>query len=236
MARPKKQTVDYFPLYVNDSRTLRIVRRQFGNDGFAFWVTMLQILGRSEGHFFDYNSRDDWLDLVTQTYVMEEQAEEILAMLATLGMIDKELYDKKIIWVQHFVDEHVALYARRRVPLPIRPGTDGLPLSAVPIAQISGDDRTIKELPEAEEDGLKVTSMISCYEDELGRVLTPMDLDKLKDFADTYPDGWFEKAVEEVKGSKEPIKAPMRYIEKCLLNWEKESQPDESLEAEGDWK
>ena len=204
MARPKKQTVDYFPLYVNDSRTLRIVRRQYGNDGKAFWVTMLQILGRTEGHVYDYNKAADWFDLVTETDVTEEKAKEILETLATLGMIDKELWKEKIIWVQHFVDEHVALYTRRKVELPCRPSSLPVKPDDVPAA---GDD-------------LKVAGMIKYFEDEAKRMLTPNDFKSIVDFADNYPDGWFEKAVDEAVSNN--AKAPIRYIEKILESWKEE--------------
>lgn len=66
-------------------------------------------------------------------------------------------------------------------------------------------------------DDFKVAGMIKYYEDNLGRMLTPNDLDKLKDYADTYPDGWFEKAVDEAK--IHGAKAPMRYMEKIMETW-----------------
>ena len=204
MARPKKQTVDYFPHYVNTSKTLAIVQTQFGNDGFAFWFKMLQILGRTEGHVFDYNKNGDWLYLVTETHVPESKAKDLLETFATLGMIDKDLWEKKIIWVQHFVDEHVALYARRQIDLPRRPGAPSVALTT---------DVT-------ETDDLKVAGMIKYFEDTARRMLTPNDLMRLKDFADHYPDGWFEKAVDEAV--KNNVRSPMNYIEKILESWKTE--------------
>ena len=209
MARPKKQTVDYFPHYCNGSKTLKIVEAQYGNDGYAFWFKVLEILGKTEGHVFDYNDNGSWLFLLTETNVEDDKATGILETFASLGMIDKDLWEKNIIWVQHFVDEHVALYARRQVDLPQRPGGN-LPLSAV------------KELREGAkiEDDLKVAGMIKYYEDTARRMLTPKDLENLKDFADNYPDGWFEKAVDEAV--KNNAKAPIRYIEKILESWKTE--------------
>lgn len=45
MARPKKQTVDYFPHFVKGGRTIFILENKFGNDGYAFWFKLLEILG-----------------------------------------------------------------------------------------------------------------------------------------------------------------------------------------------
>ena len=208
MARPKKQTVDYFPHYVNPSKTLRILQTQHGNDGYAFWFKMLQILGRTEGHAYDYNKAAEWMDLVTETHVPEAKAEQILETLASLDMIDKELWGKKIIWVQHFVDEHAALYARRKVDIPLRPGSPTILSAPQP-----------DETPVFTED-LKVAPMIACFEKGLKRIPSPSDLRNIVDIADNYPDGWFEKAVDEAVKNK--ARSPMRYIEKILLSWKEE--------------
>ena len=45
MARPRKQTVDYFPHYCKCGRTIFILENRFGNDGYAFWFKLLEILG-----------------------------------------------------------------------------------------------------------------------------------------------------------------------------------------------
>lgn len=211
MARPKKQTVDYFPHYCNASKTLKIVEAQYGNDGYAFWFKMLEIIGRTEGHVFDYSTKGAWLYLLTEIDIPEAKAKEILQTFATLGMIDKELWEKNIYWVQHFVDEHVALYARRKVDLPQRPG-GSVPMSAFSLTQVTGND--------AVKDDLKVAGMIKYFEDTARRMLTPKDLENLKDFADNYPDGWFEKAVDEAV--KNSARAPIRYIEKILESWKTE--------------
>jgi len=212
MARPKKQTVDYFPHYVIASKTLAIVQTQHGNDGYAFWFKLLEIIGRTEGHVYDYNDVGAWLYLVTNTHVSETKAREIIETFATLDMIDKELWQNNIIWVQHFVDEHIALYARRKVPLPQRPG------SVQVVEERTPGKHSVTVTPIT--DDLKVAAMIKYYEEVAGRVLTPNDLKNLADFADNYPDGWFEKAVDEAV--KNNARAPIRYIEKILESWKTE--------------
>ncbi len=207
MARPKKQTVDYFPHFCNNSKSLFIIQTQHGNDGYAFWFKILQLLGKSEGHVFDYNNRDNWLFLLTETHVPEDKALQILETLASVGSIDKELWQKKIIWSQNFVDNVADVYIRRKVGLPRRPGS--LPLEDYPHAITETDD-------------LKVAGMIRYYEDELGRMPTPPDLENMVDYADNYPDGWFEKAVDEVKNSPKTIRSPMSYIEKVMESWKVE--------------
>ena len=207
MARPKKQTVDYFPHDCVGSKSLFIIQTQHGNDGYAFWFKLLQLLGKTEGHFFDYNARDSWLFLLTETNVPDEKATAILETLASVGSIDKALWEKKIIWSQHFVDNVADVYMRRKVGLPTRPGSPP-PESAVKQTKVDED--------------LKVAVMIKYYEDELGRMPSVADLQNTVDFADNYPEGWFEKAVDEVKNSKDRIQSPMPYIAKILENWKTE--------------
>ncbi|KKN74756.1 hypothetical protein LCGC14_0387980 [marine sediment metagenome] len=214
MARPKKQTVDYFPHYCNGGRSLSILQNQHGNDGFSFWFKLLQLLGKSEGHYYDYSNSNDWLFLITETHVTESMAEKILETLAGIGSIDYELWQKKIIWSQHFVDNVADVYVRRKADVPLRPGTP-IPEPAPPITVASG---------------AKIKGMIKYYEEQLGKTLTPRDLDKLKDFADNYPDGWFEKAVDEAKNSKEPIKSPMSYFGKIMETWHTNGGPDARTE------
>ena len=207
MARPKKQTVDYFPHYCNGSRSLFILQSQHGNDGYAFWFKLLQILGKTEGHVFDYNNPDNWLFLITETHVPEDKAAAILETLATVGSIDKELWHQKIIWSQNFVDNVADVYMRRKVEKPLRPGSSRPAPAATTTEAIDPDD-------------LKVAGMIKYYEENAGRMLTPNDLMHLNDFADTYKDGWFEKAVDEAVKNK--ARAPIRYIETIMESWKVE--------------
>jgi hypothetical protein len=124
MARPKKQVVDYFPhdTDAGDKKTLVIIQNKFGNDGYAFWFKLLQLLGKSPGHYYSFRDPSDWEFLLAKTHIsVPETATEILETLATLGAIDKELYEHKIIWSQNFVDRLADVYDRRQTSPPERP-------------------------------------------------------------------------------------------------------------------
>ena len=210
MGRPRKQTVDYFPHYSNASsgKTLFILQSKFKNDGYAFWFKLLELLAGSEGHYYDYNRPEDWQFLLAKTAVSEDTAINILNTLVTLAAIDKDLAKKKIIWVQNLLNNIADVYKRRQISLPLKPSDNQRPIAPQP-------DDLINKIET--EDDLKVAVMITYYESETGRTLTPPELEKLKDFADNYPDGWFEKAVGEAK--KNNAKSPVRYIEKIMENW-----------------
>ena len=100
MARPLKQTVDYFPHFVNPGKTLLILQNEFGNDGYAFWFKLLSLLCKTDGQVFDYNNSAAWRLLLAETSVSQDIANRILQLLADIEAIDPELYLVKIIWVQ----------------------------------------------------------------------------------------------------------------------------------------
>ena len=121
MARPKKQKVEYFPHFVSSGRTIFILENNYGNDGYAFWFKLLEILGDSEGHYYDCNNAANWQFLLAKTKVSEVSAEKIINTLIELEQIDKELWENKIIWVQNFVDNLSELYRKRATNIPQKP-------------------------------------------------------------------------------------------------------------------
>lgn len=122
MARPKRMTVDYFPHYVKGGRTIFILENRFGNDGYAFWFKVLEVLGESEGHFFNCSDRSNWEYLLAKTRVSVETAEEIIRVLVGLGKIDKELWEQhRVIWCENFVNNITDVYRTRSTNLPTKP-------------------------------------------------------------------------------------------------------------------
>nr|DAN47175.1 MAG TPA: protein of unknown function (DUF4373) [Caudoviricetes sp.] len=122
MGRPAKETVDYFPHYVKSGRTIFILESKFGNDGYAFWFKLLEILGESEGHYYDCSISNNWEYLLAKTRCDENTANEIIETLISLGKIDGELWnEKRIIWCKNFVDNLSFAYNKRHVKLPSAP-------------------------------------------------------------------------------------------------------------------
>lgn len=126
MARPKKQVVDYFSHDTDASlcRTLTIIQNKYGNNGYAFWFKLLELLGRSPGHYYSYENPSDWEFLLAKTHVSDaETAKDMLETLALIGAIDADLHKQNIIWSQNFVDRLEDVYKKRETPKPERPIT-----------------------------------------------------------------------------------------------------------------
>lgn len=125
MARHQKQTVEYFTHDVNHKKTLAILEHYWGNDGYSFWFKLLEILGKTEGHYFDCRKPDNWEFLLSYTHVSGQTATEILGKLCELEAIDPELWEQNIIWSQNFVDRLSFLYSKRKVSAPEKPRIRG---------------------------------------------------------------------------------------------------------------
>lgn len=124
MARPKKQTVDYFPHIVSSGKTMYILESRFGNDGYALWFKVLELLGTSDGHVYNCRNSANWQFLLAKTNQSEERAREMLTLLAELDAIDTELWSINVIWSQNFVDNIADVYKNRKAKAPTKPSLD----------------------------------------------------------------------------------------------------------------
>lgn len=121
MARPKKQTVDYFPHDAVSGKTLFILENTFGNDSYAFWFKLLEMLCTAEGHVYDTRNPSAWKFLIAKTRVSDSLGHQILDLLAELEAIDHRLWLDGLIWSQHLVDNLTDVYLKRRCDLPKKP-------------------------------------------------------------------------------------------------------------------
>ena len=123
MARRKKDTVDYFPHQCKRGKTLFILEQRFGNDGYAFWFKLLELLGSAPGHYLVFTDRNspEWEFLLAITHLSSDSCGRLLDLLSRLGAIDAELWEYGVIWSQNFVDGISDVYRNRKVETPPRP-------------------------------------------------------------------------------------------------------------------
>jgi len=122
MARPKKNTVDYFPHDCHWSKELEIFINKHGNKGYAFYFRLLELLGVTPDHKYDCSKPIDYQYLVSKTEVDEQKLEVYIERLVSIGVIDEELWKEKKIWVQSFVDSVAEVYEKRITQLPTKEG------------------------------------------------------------------------------------------------------------------
>ena len=122
MARPAKVKVDYFPHVTHTGKTIAILEARWGNDGYAFWFKLLELLGDSNDFSYNCNSSADWEYLLSRARVTEVVATAILDKLAEIEAIDAELWAEKIVWSDHFVSNLDPVFERRKSSAPQKPG------------------------------------------------------------------------------------------------------------------
>ncbi len=122
MARPKKQTVDFFPHYCIHGKSMFILEQKYGNDGYAFWFKLLEMLGCSEGHYLQLENDINWEFLVAKMHFDRDKCLEMINLLATLDAIDRQLWaDCKVIWINKFIENIKEAYRNRVVDIPKKP-------------------------------------------------------------------------------------------------------------------
>jgi hypothetical protein len=122
MARPKKRTVDYFPHQCKHGKTMFILEQKYGNDGYAFWFKLLELLGSAEGHYLQLENPADWEFLQAKTRLDDGFCREILDLLARLEAIDQELWESHgVVWSQNFVNGVAPVYKNRGIEIPSKP-------------------------------------------------------------------------------------------------------------------
>ena len=118
----RKNTVEYFPHYVNSSAKKHAIEGKYGAVGYVFWFKLLEVLCQS-GTFslsWDNIAQRDWL--ITETFTNEQQALEILDYLAKINAIDAELWKNHLVWVQKLIDNLNPVFIRRiDKTVPIKP-------------------------------------------------------------------------------------------------------------------
>lgn len=114
--RKYKNIVEYFPHFCTSGKTIFILEKKFGNDGYAVWFKTLEILGASENHFIDCRDSQLWEFVVAKMGISSERLIEIYDTLANLETINKQLWEKKVIWSENFVDilSEVIYFRRKR--------------------------------------------------------------------------------------------------------------------------
>ena len=213
MARPLKQTVDYFPHYVNHGKTLLIIENEFGNVGYSFWFKVIELLCTSDGQIYDYSKPAAWRLLLAKTSTTRETATEILALLADVDAIDAELHKHKIIWVQNLIDNLDLVYSRRSTGKPKKPViVDGnLSFNGV-IANINptqegviADNNTQTKLNKTKQYNTEANGDFSTYINDLQ--------------TNRYPQLKVGELWEDCQSWYEDHNKPMKDAKRALNNW-----------------
>ena len=109
MARPKQKGFEYFSFdcsFFDDIKTRRLMRR-CGPDSIAVYIAILCLVFK-EGYYL--NVDDDLYFIISEkTGVSEDRCEEIINLFASVGFIDKGLFEQGIITSHGIQKRYVAI-------------------------------------------------------------------------------------------------------------------------------
>ena len=127
MARPQKQTVEYFShdADASDGRTLSILFNHFGHEGLSAWWLLLERIAKTRNHVISIRNPEDIEFIAAKLHFKPDKLMEILSKMAELGAIDIELFQSGQIWCQNFVDRLDPVYKSRKQEMPIKPELSG---------------------------------------------------------------------------------------------------------------
>jgi hypothetical protein len=113
MGRKDKNIVDYFPHQCESGKTMFILENKYSHKGYTVWFKTLELLGRSENHYFDCRKPEDMEYLTALMKVPENELIEIYNTCAKLNAIHPELWENHIIWSLNFIKGLTEAYRRR---------------------------------------------------------------------------------------------------------------------------
>jgi len=235
MARPQKQTVDYFPHFADASAgdTLTVLEGQFGNDGYVFWFKLLEKLASSEGHYLDCSNSRKWQVLLGRAKVEEDTGRKIMVLLVEMQAIDKELWENhSIIWCQNLVDNVAEAYKNRKREIPQKPNLSNLALpkltsaskskisTAKKVVSTTENSITTADNPHTKLNNTKVNNKENIkrkYGEFKNVLLTDKEYQKLKDKLGSEADRW----IEEVSRGKAAKGYKYKSDYAAILNWQR---------------
>jgi hypothetical protein len=122
MGRPRKETVLYFSHECEEDKLLFVLQECHGNDGYAFWFRLQQLLGRTPGHWLRFRTKSDWNYLSAYTHLRVDKCREIIELLAEEDAIDSERWAQYgVVWSENFVQGLADCYRKREADIPQPP-------------------------------------------------------------------------------------------------------------------
>jgi len=114
MARPERNSVDYFPFLCEEGNKMFYLEETYGNDGFATFVKLLRELAKTEYHYLNLSKPSTMMYLSAKCKVQKVVLESIINDLVDLGKFDADLWkENHVVWCQDFIDSIQDAYKKR---------------------------------------------------------------------------------------------------------------------------
>lgn len=114
----EQQGIDFFPLQVTDTDSLRRLRRKTGLEGYAIYIKLVQLIYRTSGYYvlFDDEKKDEF---TFEERIEEETIDKVIEVAIDSGLFNRQIYDDYQVLTSETI-QHDFLYAvkkRKRIDL-----------------------------------------------------------------------------------------------------------------------
>jgi hypothetical protein len=213
MARPEKNSVDYFPFICEEGKKMYYIEEKYGNDGFATFVKILRELAKTEYHYLDLSKPITMMFLSAKCKVSKEILTSIINDLSDLGKFDSSLWqENKIIWCQDFIDGIQDAYFKRKNKCITLQGLflllDSLGVRKLNKRVLVVPDNTQSKVEYSKVDKTKenITTVISVYSSAKAKEIVLRDLE------------WIHFAGESIPLNKEHFEIAITdFIKHCVI-------------------
>ena len=229
MARGQRKDVDYFPHECNHGRKMSIIEAKYGNDGYATWFKLLELLGKANNHYISIADDTTLMFLSSVFRLDENKTLLILNDLSKLGAINSFLYENhKVIWSEKFVESIKDAYRQRAAV--VFQYSDVLTHLGLKNVQSSGGNTHTGAFPSVSIPKEEKSKVKERKEEENIDVRKKKFAHTLTDFSDKYPrdflvdfyEYWTEPNSSNTKFKKELQKTWS--LERRLKTWAKNEE------------
>lgn len=231
MARPQRNSVDYFPFYCEEGKKMYYLEETYGNDGFATFVKLLRELAKTDYHYLDLSKNTTMMFLSAKCKVSLEILKSIINDLVNLEKFDRVLWEENsIIWCQDFTNSIEDAYSKRKNKCITYDGLLHL-LDSLGVRKLSKSKSKGGINPQSKEEYSKVNKSIEDRKAEFKNSLLPF-LDKYgKDLLNDFFGYWTEHGDKDKKMRFEKEKSFSK--ERRLSTWLKNQKRFKKIEKNG---
>lgn len=114
MGRQERHDVDYFPFFVKDGRTLKLLEYYFKATGTGFFTNLMREFSKAYDHYIDISDPFDREMFFVDTKVNEEDGLKMIEMMVKTGKLDKVLWTEfKVLMSPDFLNSVEDAYRKR---------------------------------------------------------------------------------------------------------------------------
>ncbi|MFB7817396.1 DUF4373 domain-containing protein [Paenibacillus chitinolyticus] len=151
MARPKKEGMDYFPhdTDATTDRKIEALRMLYGNDGYAFYFILLEMIYREPDFELDISDAETIQILAKKIAVTEEEFKQMLSTAIKRECFDPESYHERNVLTSNGIKKRSDVVIEKRERMRQSYKNRAIPVSAAETPQETQAESTQSKVKES---------------------------------------------------------------------------------------